>query len=783
MTTIRAALALLALAFALPVLMAVQAVALRLNLPLSRRLPVTFHRFLLALGGVRVHASGGPARERPLLIVANHVSWLDIVTLTALAPVRFVAKAEIRAWPLVGWLARLQRSVFLDRGDRGSVAGKAGEVVDALRAGDLVVVFPEGTTSDGNRVMFFKSGLLGAVREAMGEAPLDVQPLAIVHTHAHGLPLGRARRHLAAYPGRVRLIGSLRAVVSLAALDIHVDWGEAVPYPPGGPRKPFAAALEARVRAMHAARVADARLAGPQRAGAATTGAPIGAAEAPRGAPHGALVVPDEAPARDLDRPTAHVEGSRCPAVHSSAVHRPASRGRAMTTPTIERRVFVKTYGCQMNVYDGDRMAEALGPAGYARTDTPDDADLVILNTCHIREKAAEKVYSELGRLRALKQERAAAGRAMTIGVAGCVAQAEGAEIIARAPAVDLVVGPQTYHRLPEIVARAARGERTVDTDHAPESKFDHLPARARRQVRARGVSAFLTVQEGCDKFCTFCVVPYTRGAETSRPAAAVLDEARALLEAGVREITLLGQNVNAWHGEGPDGAAWTLARLLRALAELGVPRLRYVTSHPRDMDDALIAAHGELPAVMPYLHLPVQSGSDRILKAMNRRHTAAHYLRLVERVRRARPDIAMAGDMIVGFPGETDADFEDTMTLVRETRYAACYSFKYSPRVGTPGADLPDQVPEAVKAERLARLQALIAAQQREFQASLVGRTLDVLVEKPGRHAGQMVGRSPYLSPVVLEGAGDLAPGALVRARVDGTLPNSLRATLSTGG
>ena len=462
-----------------------------------------------------------------------------------------------------------------------------------------------------------------------------------------------------------------------------------------------------------------------------------------------------------------------------------------MTTDTIERpesenltgnqaRVFVKTYGCQMNVYDGDRMAEALGTAGYARTDRAEDADLIILNTCHIREKAAEKVYSELGRLREIKAERAAAGKATTIGVAGCVAQAEGEAIVERAPVVDLVVGPQTYHRLPDMVARAVRGERTVDTDYAVESKFDHLPARERRQVTARGVSAFLTVQEGCDKFCTFCVVPYTRGAEVSRPASAVLDEARALMDAGVREVTLLGQNVNAWHGPGPDGAEWTLARLLRALAEIGVPRLRYVTSHPRDMGDDLIAAHAELPAVMPYLHLPVQSGSDRILNAMNRQHTAAHYLRLIEKIRRARPDIAMAGDMIVGFPGETDADFEDTMNLVRETGYAACYSFKYSPRPGTPGADMPDHVPEAVKAERLARLQALLTEQQRAFQASLVGRTLDVLVEKPGRHAGQMVGRSPYLSPVVLEASDHLVPGAMVRARVTETLPNSLRARLA---
>ena len=444
------------------------------------------------------------------------------------------------------------------------------------------------------------------------------------------------------------------------------------------------------------------------------------------------------------------------------------------------KRVFVKTYGCQMNVYDGDRMAEALGPAGYTRTDTPEDADLVLLNTCHIREKAAEKVYSELGRLREMRADRAAKGRETLIGVAGCVAQAEGAEIVARAPTVDLVFGPQTLHRLPDIVARARNGETVIDTDHAPESKFDHLPAREARQVRARGVTAFLTVQEGCDKFCTFCVVPYTRGAEISRPVARILDEARGLMDAGVREITLLGQNVNAYHGPGPDGREWGLAKLLEALAGIGIARLRYVTSHPRDMDDDLIAAHRDLPCVMPYLHLPVQSGSDRVLKAMNRQHTGAHYLRLVERIRAARPDIAMSGDMIVGFPGETDADFEATMRLTRETRYAACYSFKYSQRPGTPGATMPDQVGEEVKTERLARLQALITEQQRAFQASLVGRTLDVLIEKPGRHAGQMVGRSPYLQPVAVESADHLAAGTIVDVTVTGTGPNSLMGRLA---
>ena len=453
---------------------------------------------------------------------------------------------------------------------------------------------------------------------------------------------------------------------------------------------------------------------------------------------------------------------------------------RPVSGETNARRVFVKTYGCQMNVYDGDRMAEALGPAGYVRTDTPEDADLILLNTCHIREKAAEKVYSELGRLRDMREERAAAGRETLIGVAGCVAQAEGAEIVARAPTVDLVVGPQTLHRLPGIVARAREGETVIDTDHAPESKFDHLPSREGRQVRARGVTAFLTVQEGCDKFCTFCVVPYTRGAEVSRPVARILDEARTLMDAGVREITLLGQNVNAYHGDGPDGREWGLAQLLEALAEIGVARLRYVTSHPRDMSDDLVAAHRDLPAVMPYLHLPVQSGSDRILKAMNRQHTAAHYVRLLDRVRDARPDIALAGDMIVGFPGETDEDFEDTMRLAREVGYAACYSFKYSPRPGTPGATMPDHVSEAVKTERLARLQDLLTKQQRAFQTSLVGRTLDVLIEKPGRHTGQMVGRSPYLQPVAIEGADHLAAGQIVDVTITGTGPNSLLGRLA---
>ncbi|SHJ09466.1 tRNA-i(6)A37 thiotransferase enzyme MiaB [Aureimonas altamirensis DSM 21988] len=436
------------------------------------------------------------------------------------------------------------------------------------------------------------------------------------------------------------------------------------------------------------------------------------------------------------------------------------------------RKVFIRTYGCQMNVYDSQRMGDALSRDGYEPTDTIENADLVLINTCHIREKAAEKIYSELGRIRELKAERAERGEAMTIGVTGCVAQAEGAEIMARAPVVDLVVGPQTYHRLPEALGRVALGERVVDTDYAVEDKFRHLPGQNRKQIASRGVTAFLTVQEGCDKFCTFCVVPYTRGAEVSRPMADVVEEARRLADAGVRELTLLGQNVNAW-----TGATGDFADLLHALAQVpGIARLRYTTSHPRDMDDALIAAHRDLPQLMPYLHLPVQSGSDAILKAMNRRHKASDYVRLVARIRAARPDLALSGDFIVGFPGETDADFEATLQIVRDIGYAQAYSFKYSPRPGTPGAAMDGHVAEAVKSERLERLQALLREQQVAFQESFVGRTTDVLIEKTGRHAGQMVGRSPFLLPVVVpDSAG--AVGDIVSVRIASSLPNSLMA------
>jgi tRNA-2-methylthio-N6-dimethylallyladenosine synthase len=413
-----------------------------------------------------------------------------------------------------------------------------------------------------------------------------------------------------------------------------------------------------------------------------------------------------------------------------------------MTDTAPGKRVFIKTYGCQMNVYDSERMADVLRPLGYGVTNQAEGADLVVLNTCHIREKATEKVYSELGQIKLMKARKAEAGGRMIVAVAGCVAQAEGDEIRHRQPAVDLVVGPQAYHQLPELIARAHRASgQTLAADFSPEEKFDALPkARA-----VSGVTAFLTVQEGCDKFCSFCVVPYTRGGEWSRPASDIEAEARVLAEQGVREVTLLGQNVNAY-----DGAPGGLAELARRLAAIdGLDRIRYTTSHPKDMDEALIAAHGDLPALMPYLHLPVQSGSDRILKAMNRGHTAENYLRLVEKIRAARPDIALSCDFIVGFPGERDADFDATLQLIREVGYASAFSFKYSRRPGTPASALPGQIDEAVKDERLARLQALINTQQAAFNAATTGATLAVLFEKIGRNPGQIVGRSPYLQSV----------------------------------
>jgi tRNA-2-methylthio-N6-dimethylallyladenosine synthase len=423
------------------------------------------------------------------------------------------------------------------------------------------------------------------------------------------------------------------------------------------------------------------------------------------------------------------------------------------------RKLYVKSYGCQMNVYDSRRMADTLAPEGYVETAAAEDADLVILNTCHIRETAAEKVYSELGRVRVMKDAAAAQGRNVVVAVAGCVAQAEGEEIIRRAPVVDLVFGPQNYHRLPELLARAKRGGKAIDTEFPADDKFDHLAAPSAAAIRARGVSAFVTVQEGCDKFCTFCVVPYTRGAEVSRPVQKILTEIEHLAAAGVREITLIGQNVNAYHGDGPDGRAWTLPRLLERAAQInGIGRLRYTTSHPHDMNDDLIAAHRDLPQLMPQLHLPVQSGSDRILAAMNRRHTRADYLDIVRRLRDARPDLAMTSDFIVGFPGETESDFADTLSLIDEVGFSGAFSFKYSPRPGTPGAGMDDQVPEETKWERLQRLQDVIDRQQDAFNRSWIGRTLDVLFEKPGRHTGQIVGRSPYLQPVPVE-----APPSLI--------------------
>jgi tRNA-2-methylthio-N6-dimethylallyladenosine synthase len=417
----------------------------------------------------------------------------------------------------------------------------------------------------------------------------------------------------------------------------------------------------------------------------------------------------------------------------------------------VSKKLFIKTYGCQMNVYDSARMADALVPHGYLATDRADDADLVILNTCHIREKAAEKVYSELGRLRRLRESRRARGLDMVIGVAGCVAQAEGQAMLERAPFVDIVVGPQAYHRLPELLHRRARSQDSVlDTDFPPESKFDRLPEEL---TAPPGISAFLTVQEGCDKFCTFCVVPYTRGAEASRPVAAVVAEARRLVDAGARELTLLGQNVNAYRGEGSDGRPWSLARLIRALAEIvDLERIRYTTSHPCDMTDDLIEAHRSVDKLMPFLHLPVQSGSDAVLQAMNRRHTADHYRRIVDRLRAARPDLALSSDFIVGFPGETERDFAATLALVEEIGFAQAFSFKYSPRPGTPAAGMRGQVKDAVKSERLARLQALLADQARAFNEGTVGRVVPVLLERSGRHPGQQVGRTPYLQAAHIE-------------------------------
>jgi tRNA-2-methylthio-N6-dimethylallyladenosine synthase len=447
---------------------------------------------------------------------------------------------------------------------------------------------------------------------------------------------------------------------------------------------------------------------------------------------------------------------------------------------TGSRKLYVKSFGCQMNVYDSQRMADTLAPAGYVETGTAEDADLIILNTCHIREKAAEKVYSEIGRMRRLKEAAADDGRDVRIAVAGCVAQAEGDEIIRRAPAVDLVVGSQNYHRLPDLLARVARDGKAVDTEFPVDDKFDHLAAPSLAATRARGVSAFVTVQEGCDKFCTFCVVPYTRGAETSRPVDKIVAELSRLADAGVREVTLIGQNVNAYHGLGPNGRTWSLAQLLERLARLpGIERLRYTTSHPRDMTDDLIAAHRDLPALMPQLHLPIQSGSDRILATMNRRHTRADYVAIVARLRDARPDLALTSDFIVGFPGETEHDFAETLRLVDEIGFSGAFSFKYSPRPGTPGAEMDDQIDEALKSDRLTRLQQAIDRSQANFNRNCVGRTISVLFERLGRHSGQIVGRSPYLQPVQIEAPPSLI-GEIAAVTITEVASNSLFGALT---
>ena len=470
----------------------------------------------------------------------------------------------------------------------------------------------------------------------------------------------------------------------------------------------------------------------------------------------------------------------------ASAPAQPRHASRPAAAPAVDpkpdaRKIFVKTYGCQMNVYDSARMIDVMAPEGYSEVDSPDDADMVILNTCHIREKAAEKVYSELGRLRDLKADRNRQGKAFVIGVAGCVAQAEGDEMRRRAPAVDFIVGPQNYHRMPDMITRLRRtGERLVDTEFPIEDKFDALPAPQSRVTLARGPAAFLTVQEGCDKFCTFCVVPYTRGGEYSRPVKRILEEACGLVDAGVREVTLLGQNVNAYHGETGKGGTASLGALIAALADIkGLERIRYTTSHPRDMDDELIAAHAGIEKLMPYLHLPVQSGSDRVLDAMNRQHTAAHYLDIISRIRKARPDMALSSDFIVGFPGETDAEFEETLALIEAVGYAQAYSFKYSPRPGTPAATREDQLAEEIKSDRLARLQAKIMSQQLAFNQSCVGTILPVLFDRHGRARDQMVGRSPYLQSVHVEAVSEDRFGAICDVKIEGGFQNSLKGQL----
>jgi tRNA-2-methylthio-N6-dimethylallyladenosine synthase len=449
-----------------------------------------------------------------------------------------------------------------------------------------------------------------------------------------------------------------------------------------------------------------------------------------------------------------------------------------MTPP---RKLHIKSYGCQMNVYDAQRMVDTLAPEGFVETASVDDADLVILNTCHIREKASEKVYSELGRLRAVKDEAARNGRHINIAVAGCVAQAEGNEIIRRAPVVDVVVGPQSYHHLPQLLAEAKRHGRALETEFPVQDKFGFLAPPKPEAIRARGISSFVTVQEGCDKFCTFCVVPYTRGTEVSRPVAKIVDDVLRLTDNGVREITLIGQNVNAYHGEGPDGRTWSLGSLLHRLAEVpGIVRLRYSTSHPRDVDDSLIDAHRDLPALMPFVHLPVQSGSDRILSAMNRKHTTGDYRRVIDRFRAARQDIAFSSDFIVGFPGETEEDFASTLALVTQIGYAGAYSFKYSPRPGTPAADMQETVSAKDMDERLVRLQELIDSQQSAFNVAAIGNTVDVLFERAARNPGQIVGRTAYLQPAHVMASIDII-GQVLPVRIESLERYSLLGALAT--
>ena len=441
------------------------------------------------------------------------------------------------------------------------------------------------------------------------------------------------------------------------------------------------------------------------------------------------------------------------------------------------KKLFIKTWGCQMNVYDSNRMADILRPLGYKTVEEPEDADMIILNTCHIREKATDKVFSDLGRLRNLKDKKEAEGGTMLMAVAGCVAQAEGDFILERAPYVDMVFGPQTYHELPEMVIEANGGERIINTDFDGENKFDKLP----EEQENSGVSAFLSIQEGCDKFCTFCVVPYTRGAEYSRDVQAIIDEGERLVDNGALEITVLGQNVNAFHGVGPDGSTWGLGQLLRALHDIdGLERLRYTTSHPRDMDDDLIAAHGELPKLQPFLHLPVQSGSNKILKAMNRKHDRDLYFDVIERLRKSRPDITFSSDFIVGFPGETDQDFEDTMDMVRRVEFVSCYSFKFSARPGTPAANMQNLVRPDVASERLTALQALLNEQQIDFNRKSVGLTLPVLLDRKGKKAGQLVGRSPFMQSVFVQ-ANDRLMNTIVDVKITEGFDNSLTGEIVT--